>query len=117
MSKRYQVAEYWLAFKFQYQGKAAFEQIFINYGTISIVFQGAKIKPDRSFIAKCRIMFQSCDTAINCGIIEVKQKDVFRGCERSITYIPQEDIKKYSEFQFPGATKKDLTLEIFITMQ
>ena len=83
---------------------------------LSIVFRGTTVKPVRHFIAKCHIVLHSC-YAINCGMIEVKQKEVTRGCERLITSISQEDIDKYSEPQFPGATKKDLTLEIFITMQ
>ena len=102
-SKQYELAGYRFGFKFQYI-------------RLSIVFPGTTIKPDRPFIAKCHIMLHSCHT-INCGIIEVKQKDVARGYERIITSISQEDINKYSEPQFPGATKRDLTLEIFITMQ
>ena len=54
---------------------------------------------------------------INCGIIKVKQKDVTRGCEGILTVISQENIEKYSEPKLPGATEKDITLEIFITMQ
>ena len=89
---------------------------FDNSRRLIIVFPGTTIKPDRPFIAKCHIVLHSRHI-INCGIIEVKQKDVTRGCERSITSISQEDIDKYSEPQFPGAAKRDLTLEIFITMQ
>ena len=89
---------------------------FDNFRRLSIVFPGTTRKHDRPFITKWHIMLHSCHT-INCGIIEVKQKDVTRGCERLITYIPQEDIEKHSELQFLDATKKDLTLEIFITMQ
>ena len=106
MSKQYEVAGYWLAFKFQYE-------YFLNYGTLSIVVQGATIKP---FIAKCNIVLHSCRT-IYCGMIEVKKKDVTRGYEILITYISQEDIDKYSEPKSSAATKKVLTLEIFITMQ
>ena len=102
-SKQYEVDGYMSALKFQ-------------YGKLSIVFPGTTIKPDRPFIAKCHILLHSCHT-INCGIIEVKQKDVLRGYERFITFIPQEDIEKYSEPQLSDATKSDLTLEIFITMQ
>ena len=104
ITKQYEVAGHSFAFKFQ------------NYGSLSIVFPGTTMKLDSPFIAKCRIALHSRHT-INCGIIEVKQKDVTRGCERIITYIPQEDIEKYSEYEFPGATKKDLILEIFIIMQ
>ena len=89
---------------------------FDNFRRLSIVFPGTTRKPDRPFIAKCHIVLLSRHI-INCGITEVKQKDVTRGCERIITYISQEDIEKYSEPQFLDATKKDLTLEIFITMQ
>ena len=103
MSRQYVVAGYRSAFKFQFR-------------RFSIVFPGTTIKPDRPFIAKCHIMLHSCHT-INCGIIEAKQQDITRGYEGIITYISQEDIDKYSEPQFPGAIKKDLTLEIFITMQ
>ena len=53
---------------------------------------------------------------INCGIIEVTQKDVTRGCEGILTVISQENIEKYSEPKLPGATEKDLTLEIFIAV-
>ena len=104
MSQPYEVAGYKFALKFHY------------YGRLSIVFPGTTIKTVRPFIAKCRIVLHSHHT-VNCGIIEVKQKDVTKGCERSITVISQEDIEKYSEPQFPGATVKILTLEIFITMQ
>ena len=47
-------------------------------------------------------------------MIEVKQKDVTRGCEGILIVISQENIEKYSEHKLPGATVKDLTLEIFI---
>ena len=87
---------------------------FDNFRRLSIVFPGTLIKPEKPFIAKYHIVLLSRHT-INCGMIEVKQKYVLRGCERFITSISQEDIEKYSEPQFPGATKKDLTLEIFIT--
>ena len=104
ISKQYKVAGYKIAFKFHY------------CGSLSIVFPGTTINNVRPFIAKCHIMLHTRDT-INCEIIEVKQKDVTKGGERIITFISQEDINKYSEPQFPGSTKKDLTLEIFITMQ
>ena len=104
ISNQYGVAGYRLAFKFH------------HYKRIIIVFPGTAIKSVRPFIAKCHIMLHSCDT-INCGIIEVKQKDVLRGCEITIASISKENVDKYSDPQFPGATKKDLTLEIFITMQ
>ena len=104
ISKQYEVPGYMFAFKVQ------------HYGSFSIVFPRTMIKPDRPFIAKCHIVLHSCHT-INCGMIEVKQKDVTRGYERIITYISQEDVDKYSEPQFPDAAKKDLTLEIFITLQ
>ena len=89
---------------------------FDNLRRLSIVFPGTTKKPDKPFIAKWHIVLHSCHT-MNCGIIEVKQKEVLRGCERLITYISQEDIGKYSEPQLSDATKSDLTLEIFITMQ
>ena len=98
------LAEYKFAFKFD------------NSRRLIIVFPGTSIKPDKPFIARCHIVLHSRHT-IDCGIIEVKQKDVLRGYQRSIASISQEDIKKYSEPQFPGATKRDLTLEIFFTMQ
>ena len=101
-SKRYAVAGYRFAFKNQYR-------------RLSIIFPVTTIKPDRAFITKCHIVLQSCHT-IYCGIIEVKQKDLTRGYERTITYISQEDVDKYSEPQYPGAHKRDLTLEIFITV-
>ena len=104
ISKQYKVAGYKIAFKFHY------------CGSLSIVFPGTTINNVRPFIAKCHIILHTRDT-INCGIIEVKQKDVTKGYERIITSISYEDINKYSEHEFPGATKKDLTLEIFITMQ
>ena len=108
VSKQYEVAGYRLGFKFH------------HCGSLSIVFPGTTTKPDRTFIAKCHIVLHnlhSCHT-INCGIIEVKQKDVTRGYEIIITIISKGDIEKYSEPQFPGvSTKKDLTFEIFITMQ
>ena len=100
----------------QYLVAGCMSALRFQYGRLSIVFRGTTIKPDRPFIAKCHIVLLSRHT-INCGMIEVKQKDVLRGCERLITPISQEDIDKYSEPQFPDATKKDLTLEIFITMQ
>ena len=102
ISKQYEVTGYSFAFMF-------------HYGSLSIVFPGTTIKTDRSFIAKCQFMLHSCHT-IYSGTIEVKQKDVRTGCEKSITYISKEDINKYSEPKFPGATKKDLTLKIYITV-
>ena len=104
ISKQYEVAGYWFALKFHY------------CGTLSIVFAGTTVKHARPFIAKCRIMLHTRDT-INCGMIDVKQKDVTKGYEKIITSFTYEDINKYSEHEFPGATKRDLTLEIFITMQ
>ena len=76
-----------------------------NFERLSIVFPGTAIKPVRPFIAKCHIMLHSSHT-INCGIIEVTQKDVLRGCEGSIMYIPKEDIEKYSEPRFPVLQRK-----------
>ena len=93
ISKQYEVPGYRFAFKVQ------------HYGSFSIVFPRTMIKPDRPFIAKCHIVLHSCHT-INCGMIEVKQKDVTRGYERIITYISQEDVDKYSEPQFPRCCKK-----------
>ena len=98
--KQCKVAGYKFALKFQ----------FIR---LSIVFPGTTIQPKRPFIAKCHIVLHSWHT-MDCGIIEVKQEDVLSGCERTIISISGEDIDKYSDPQFPGATKKDLTLEIFI---
>ena len=94
---------------------AGFALTFQNKRLI-IVFPGTMRKPDRPFIARCHIVLHSRHT-INCGMIEVKQKEVLRGCERLITSISQEDVDKYSEPRFPGATRRDLTLEIFITIQ
>ena len=103
LSIKYEVAGNGFAFRFQER-------------KLIIVFPGTTIKPDRPFIAKCHIVLLSRHT-INCDMVEVKQKDITRGCERVITSISQEDIEKYSEPKLPGAKKKDLTLEIFITMQ
>ena len=103
ISKQYKVAGLSFALKLQY------------YGRLIIVFPGTTIKPDRPFIAKYHIMVHPCHT-INCGTIEVKQKNVTRGYKGLITFISQEDIEKYSIPEFPGDTKKDLTLEIFITV-
>ena len=89
---------------------------FDNSRRLIIVFPGTTIKPDRTLMVNCHIVLHSRHI-INCGIIEVKQKDILRGYQRSIASISQEDIDKYSEPQFPGAAKRDLTLEIFITMQ
>ena len=66
--------------------------------------------------AKCHIALCSNNT-INCGVVEVNQKDLTRGCERKITSISKEDVDKYSEPRFSGDRNKDLTLWVYLTMQ
>ena len=89
---------------------------FRSNGEISMVFPETTVKYGKPFIAKCHIAL-SCHNSIDCGIIEVKRKDLIRGCERIITSISQRDIEKSSETKFPGDTKRDLILVIAVTLQ
>ena len=81
--------------------------------SLIIVFPETASKYVKPFIAKCTIVLSS--KQINCGMLEVKQRDLTRGCVRNITSISQEDIDRYSQTRSP--VKKDLTLEIYLTMQ
>ena len=92
VSKQYHEAGYCFSFKLS------------SGGELSIVFPETTIKYDNPFIAKCHIALSS-GGIINCGKIEVKQKDLTRGCERVIARIPFTDICS------------NLTLEIYLTMQ
>ena len=104
MSVLYHVAGYRFSFEFGFNGE------------LHIVFPETTSKYDRPFIAKCHIVFSS-RYWIHCGVIEVKQKELMRGCDRIITTISSEDVYKYSEPISPGDTKRGLTLRIFLTMQ
>ena len=88
---------------------------FVCYRELHILFPETTSKYDKS-LARCNIVFLSYHT-INCGTIEVKQKDLTKGCKRTITSISQKDIDKYSEPNSHISSKKDLTLQILITMQ
>ena len=92
VSKQYHEAGYCFSFKLSSEGE------------LSIVFPETTIKYDNPFIAKCHIALSS-GGIINCGRIEVKQKDLTRGCERVIARIPFTDMCS------------NLTLEIYLTMQ
>ena len=83
---------------------------------ISIVFPRTTLRYANPFIAKCYIAFCSNYT-INCGIIEVNQKDLTRGSERIITSISEEEVYKFSQPISPGNTKKDLTLWMYLIMK
>ena len=83
---------------------------------LSIVFPGTMRNHDNPFIAKCRIALDATNI-IDCGKIEVKQKDLTRGCERTLTTISQESVDKYSKPRYPGDTQKHLTLWIYLTIQ
>ena len=83
---------------------------------LSIVFPGTTLKHANPFLSKCHIAFCS-ECTLNCGIIEVKQRDLTRGCERIITSISKENVDRYSKTSALDFPKKDLTLEIFITQQ
>ena len=99
-SKRYKVAGYSFLFIMSYNRE------------VSIVFPSTTIKHANPFRAKCHITL-SVNNTINCGVIEVKQKDLTRGCERIMTSIPQEDINKYSKTESGYRTQ---TLWMYITM-
>ena len=100
-SERYKVAGYSFFFRMSYNRE------------VSIVFPATTFKHANPFRAKCHITL--CINTINCGLIEVKQKDLTRGCERIITSISR-DVDKYSKPKFPGDEKKYLTLWMYITM-
>ena len=53
---------------------------------------------------------------IDCGKIEVKQKDLTRGCEKILATISQENLDKHSKPRYPGDTQKHLTLCIYLAM-
>ena len=92
VSKQYQAAGYSFSFR-------------LYSRQLSIVFPETAIKYDNPFMAKCHIVLSSSDI-MNCGKIEVKQKDLTRGCERVIANISFIDIDS-----------SNLTLEIYLTMQ
>ena len=83
---------------------------------LSIIFPGTTRKYDNPFIAKCRIALDSSNI-VDCGKIEVKQKDLSRGCERALTTISQENVDTYSKPKYPGSTQRNLTLWIYLAMQ
>ena len=83
--------------------------------SLTIVFPETTSKYVKPFIAKCTIVLST--KQINCGMLEAKQKDLTRGCVRNITSISQEDIDEYSQPISPESLMKDLTLEIYLTMQ
>ena len=90
-SKQYQAAGYSFSFR-------------LYSRQLSIVFPETAIKYDNPFMAKCHIVLSSSDI-MNCGKIEVEQKDLTRGCERVIANISFIDIDS-----------SNLTLEIYLTM-
>ena len=102
-SERYKVLGYSFLFRMSYNRE------------VRIVFPSTTFKHANPFRAKCHIAL-SVNNTINCGLIEVKQKDLTRGCERIITYISQEDVDKYSTAEFFDDGKKDLTLLMCVTM-
>ena len=83
-SRQYQVAGYSFIFKL------------IQSGEVRIVFPATTIKYVNPFKARFHIAL-SADKTINCGIIEVEQNYLTRGCERILTYISQEDVEQYSK--------------------
>ena len=88
-------------------------QFFID--SLTIVFPETASKYVKPFIAKFTIVLST--KQINCGMLEVKQKDLTRGCVRNIASISKQDIDRYSQPSSPGSITKDLTLEIYLTMQ
>ena len=83
---------------------------------LSIIFPETIRKYDKPFITKCHIAFSS-NNIMNCGKIEVKPKDLTRGCERAPTTISQENVDKYSKPRYLGDTQRNLTLWIYLAMQ
>ena len=105
VSEQYEMAGYRFSFKFRLR-----RQLFI-------VFPATPWnRCNNPFIAKCNIVLLTNYT-IDCGKVEVNQKDLARGCERKITSFSEEDIKKYSEPNYASGLGKTLTLEIIFTMQ
>ena len=100
-SRQYQVVGYSFLFKL------------IQSGEVRIVFPATTIKYVNPFKARFHIAL-SADKTINCGVIEVEQNYLTRGCERILTYISQEDVEQYSKPKFPGY--RNLTLWICSTM-
>ena len=101
-SEQYEVAGF--SFRFKY---------YLIGGELSIVFPGTTFKCDRPFIAKCHIIPCVNTNILNGGIIEVKQKYLARGCERTIASITNEYTRIYPQ----NYLESILTLEIYITMQ
>ena len=79
--------------------------------SLSIVFPETASKHVKPFIAKCTIVLST--KQIKCDTVEVKQRD----CVRNIISISKQDIDRYSQPRSPGSISKDLTLEIYLTMQ
>ena len=52
---------------------------------LSIAFPETTVKYERTFIAKLSVVLLS--KQMKCGTMEVKQKDLTRGCNRIITFI------------------------------
>ena len=104
VSTKYRATEYTFSFR-------------LHYTRLSIVFPGTTFKPVNPFVAKCHIALSSSGNVIKCGKIEIKQKDITKGCEKDLTSIPKQDIDRYSQPRSPGSITKDLTLEIYLTMQ
>eukprot|EP00800_Vazella_pourtalesii_P011805 TRINITY_DN283_c0_g1_i7.p1 TRINITY_DN283_c0_g1~~TRINITY_DN283_c0_g1_i7.p1 ORF type:complete len:114 (+),score=14.60 TRINITY_DN283_c0_g1_i7:334-675(+) len=106
ISELYEAAGYRFNFEFRFNAEIT---------DLRVVFPETTLKY-RPFIAKCHILSSSYQE-MNCRVIKVKQKDLMRGCDRMIASISEEDVVKYSEPRFPGDTKRELTLKIFLTMQ
>ena len=86
-----------------------------HQNSLIIVFLETASKYIKPFIAKCSIVLST--KQIKCGMLEVKQRDFTRGCVRNIISISKQDIDRYSQPSSPGSIIKDLTLEIYLTMQ
>ena len=92
-SKDYHVAGYTFRFHFQLD-------------SMSIVFPKTTIKHIKPFVAKINIVLLS--RRIGSGTVDVKQRDLVKGCERMITHFSEDDF---------GKMRGSLTLDIYLTIQ
>lgn len=79
---------------------------------LSIAFPETTVKYERTFIAKLSVVLLS--KQMKCGTMEVKQKDLTRGCNKIITFISDQDVDEYSVPRYTGDTMKELTFEVYL---
>ena len=81
-------------------------RFYFRQDNLSIVFPETTIKHIIPFVAKITIVLLT--KRIGSGTVEVKQRDLARGCERMITRFSEDDL---------GKMGGSLTLDIYLTIQ